>query len=220
VDVPAGDFAQRLGGWFGAVDAIALQSTLQAIRHLDAPAAGHRPRLDDLRQDIERVRAALAQAIARDVPRPVEIEVGPGRRLRLGADGPTAIRRDEDAGYAVFRQRHLDLQRHMDQMIAPLRDHLREALARASRGLRQLAALDSTLERVLAPREQALLPGAAALLEHRHRQLRAAAAAGDETWRERFEQEWRDALHAELALRLEPVHGLLEALAETTEHWK
>lgn len=218
VEMPAGDFAQRLGGWLGAVDAIALQSSQQAIRQLQAAAPGRPPRWQDLREDVERVRSVLAQAIAREVPRPIDIEVAPGRRLRLGTDGPTAIRRDEDAGYLAFRQRHLELQRQMDQLIAPLRDHLREALARASRELRQLAALDATLEQVLAPREQALLPTAAALLEHRHKRLRAQAPPEDETWRAQFEQEWRDALRAELALRLEPVLGLLDALAETTEH--
>ena len=216
--MPAGDFAQRLGGWLGAVDAIALQSSQQSIRQMTAAAPGRPARLQDLREDVERVRSVLAQAIAREVPRPIDIEVGPGRRLRLGTEGPTALRRDEDAGDQVYRQRHLELQRQMDQMIAPLRDHLRESLARGSRELRQLAALDATFEQVLAPREQALLPTAAALLEHRRRHLMAQAPAGDQTWRAQFEQEWRDALRAELALRLEPVLGLLDALAETTEH--
>ncbi len=218
METPPGDFAQRLGGWLGAVDAIHLQSARMAIRHLDAPASGRRPALQALHEDVERVRSVLTQAIAREVPRPIDIEVGPGRRLRLGTEGPTAVRPDDDTGYQAFRQRHLELQRHMDTMIAPLRDHLREALSRASRELRQLAALDATFEQVLAPREQALLPTAAALLEHRHRHLRAQAPSGDESWRAQFEREWRDALHAELALRLEPVLGLLDALAETTEH--
>ncbi len=216
--MPAGDLSQRLGAWFGALDAIALQSSQQAIRALGAPAAGRPPSACALREDIERVHSALAAAITREVPRPIDIEVAPGRRLRLGAEGPTAVRRGEDTGYAAYRQRHLELQRHMEQMIAPLRDHVRQAVARASRSLHQLAALDAAMERILAPREQALLPAAAGLLEQRQRALRAQAdPRNSDAWRGPFETEWRNALHAELALRLEPVMGMVDALAETTE---
>ncbi|QJW85698.1 DUF3348 family protein [Ramlibacter terrae] len=91
----------------------------------------------------------------------------------------------------------------MELMIAPLRDHVRQALGRGSARLRQLAALDATLDEVLARREQALLPATAALAERRFGDMEPAA----------FEQHWRDVLRAEVELRLQRITGLVEAVA-------
>ncbi len=189
------DFAERLGLWLNAFDAIGLQAAHQSIRAIrtaaPGPAADTRPAwTQTLDEDVRQVRTALAQAIAQDVLPPA---------------GDSAA----EPAYAPYHQRHLELQRQMDQAIGPLRDRVRQALGRASPTLRQLAALDAVLEQMLAPREQQLLPTAAALLERRFGQLRLAAT---EDWPEVFGQDWRQALLAELELRLEPVAGLLEAL--------
>jgi hypothetical protein len=193
VDDEAGpmDFAERLSLWVSAFDAIGLQASLQSIRGLGA-ADGATPartaRTPDLADDFQRVRSVLAKAIALDP--------------RSGADADAA-----DAGYAPYQRRHLELQRQMEQMIGALRSHVRQAVSRGSPRLRELAALDATLEPLLAPREQALLPKAAALLKLRFEQLRPSedgAAA--------FARHWQDALLAELDLRLEPVAGLIDAL--------
>lgn len=187
-EAPGGDFAERLSLWLNAFDAIRLQGAHQSIKAIRAPAAAASPGRaaprEDLAADLQRVRATLAKAIARD---PL-----------AGAA--------EDAGYAPWRERHLELQRQMDLMVRPLRDHARQVLARRSPRLRQLAALDAVLEETLAPREQALLPTVAALLERRHEQL----APGQ---RDAFADDFRQALLAELELRLEPVAGLVDALA-------
>ena len=206
------DFAERLSLWLNAFDAIGLQAahrSIEAIRTAAPRERGARPvRADDLQEDIRRVRTVLSAAIARD---PVEI---------TGAD-------PAEPGYAPYRQRHLELQRQMEQMIAPLRDHVRQAVSRVSPALRRLAALDAVLEQMLAPREQQLLPTTAALLERRHdrrRRHEAQAAAdgptagSDADWREAFERDWRQALLAELELRLEPVAGLVDALSNTSKH--
>jgi hypothetical protein len=95
----------------------------------------------------------------------------------------------------------------MEQMIRPLREHVREALSVASTGLHKLAALDAALDGVLAPREQAVMPTTATLLQRRFGQLRKA---GEPI--EAFEKDWRQALLAEVDLRLEPVLGLVDAL--------
>lgn len=198
VDVEASgmDFAERLGLWLNAFDAIGLQAAHQSIKAIKTAAPGKPPdarpvRAEAIEEDFQRVRAALAHAIARD-PMPLA--------------GATPA----DASYSPYHQRHLELQRQMEQMIGPLRDHVRQALGRVSPRLRQLAALDAVLEQVLAPREQMLLPTVPALIERRFEQLRLAQAG---EWLDVFVKDWRQALLAELDLRLEPMAGLIEALS-------
>lgn len=222
VAVPEGtgmDFAERLSLWVGPVEAIALQATLQSLRQVRVPQAGSTAQRQALEEDIARVRAALAQAIAQDpLPPPAP-----------GAD------RAKDAAWPTYLQRHQDLQRRMDRLIDPLRDHVRHALGQTSARLRQLAALDAVLAQTLAVRQERLLPTPPSLLQRRYEQLRQAhlqalktraadagadaVALDDPThwrasgaWLHRFEQDWRQALLAEVDLRLETVRGLAEAL--------
>ncbi len=219
VEASGMDFAERLSLWLGAFDAIRLQSAHQAIRALETAEGGKPPpstRAADLAQDVQRVRAALEHAIAQD----------PLALARLDPlDDPRLRRRGEPAqaasggaaggpGYAPYQQRHLELQRQMEMMITPLRDHVRQAVARAAPKLRALAVLDAAFEQALAAREQALLPRAGALLKRRYEQRRADAAGVDAGGVEDFSGEWRQALLAELDLRLEPVMGLVEALGK------
>jgi len=154
------DVSERLGLWVSAFDAIGLQAANQTIRAISSTLPRARSAAGEsdgasLRADVERARAALAHAISQ----PFE-----------GASDP-------DAGYAPFQRRHLELQRQMDMMLRPLRDHVRLALGRASVPLRQLATLDATIEQMLAPREQAVMPEAAALLERRFKACRAEHTA-------------------------------------------
>jgi hypothetical protein len=211
------DFAERLGLWFNAFDAIALQAAHQSIRSVKTAAAGV-PDAPPARvrsspaQDLQQLRATLAGAIAQHVADPVD-----------GAD----------PGYAPFHQRHLKLQRDMEQTIGALRDHVRQVLGRVSPALRQLATLDAALEQVLAPREQLLLPTVGTLMQRRFEQLRlehrqALEAAGQSDaptlarqpgdWLEAFGKEWRQVLLAELDLRLEPVAGLIAALGNESKN--
>jgi hypothetical protein len=184
------DFAAQLSLWLNAFDAIGLQAAHQAIRA--KPAIGVRARLS-LEEDLKRVRGILASSIAKAIP------------------GPD----DADAGFTPYRDRHVELQRQMELMIGPLRAHVREAAGRQSPRLRQLAALDTAMEQVLAAREHALWPRAPALLNRRFEQQRASAAGDDDKqgWLQAFGREWRQALLAELDVRLAPVAGLVEAAA-------
>ncbi len=214
---PSGmDFAERLGLWLSAFDAIKLQSAQQTRRSPPGRAqVAPRQALHGLEQQMQRVRAALAHAIAQD---PV---------AWAGADAA-------QPGLAPFTRRHAELQRHMEQMIGPLREQARLSLASACPRLQPLAALDEVMQQVLAAREQPLLAGLPALLAQRFAQLQAAAAQAlpPETQHieptdpapsepaahtaadalQAFRQDWRQALLAELDLRLEPVAGLLAAL--------
>jgi hypothetical protein len=203
------DLGERLSHWVSAFDAIQLQAANRAIKAMGAAPSSSGKVAAGLPDDFERARLTLVKAIAQDPALPNEFT------------------------YAPYKRRHLELQRQMDQMVSALRDHVRQALARATPQLRQLAALDAALEKVIAQREQALLPTAAALLERRFAQLRkqhqkdAEAAGGEDdpaTWRQAggwlhaFEKDWRDALLAELELRLEPVAGLIEATGTELNH--
>ena len=197
-DTPGMDIAERLSLWLNAFDAIGLQRAQQAIRQLGAamPVPDHAPAVsaEALAADVERVRGAMAAAIAQD---PRALAIAP-------------------EGFKPWQQRHLELQRQMEQMIQPLREHVRQALSRVSARLRQLAALDAVMAQVLAAREQAVMPTVVTLLERRFAQLRTQAgtheAGGAGDWLEHFAGEWRQALRAELDLRLEPIRGLVEAL--------
>lgn len=222
---PSGmDVAERLSLWVNAFDAIRLQAAHQAIAGLRAapPVRGGRaPRAQALAEDVQRVRSVMANAIAQE-PEPVVETAHTAadlRRLARAAARPAGA--EADASYAPWRQRHLELQRQMDLMIPPLRDHVRQALSQASPRLRQLAALDAAMEQVIGPREQKLLPGIAERMERRFTQLRETREGDDPAawrapagWLARFAAEWRQLLAAELDLRLQPVTGLVEAAAK------
>ena len=188
---PSGmDFAERLSLWFNAFDAIQLQSLQQGIRGIQspAPAAARSARgaqTIDLAENFRQVRGVLAKTIA---------------------EGPLA--QDDTSTYTAWQRRHLELQRQMEQMVGALREHVRESIARKSARLRQLATLDAAMQQLLERREQTLLPRVPVLLQQRFKQLREGAA---EDWLDTFGREWRQALLAELDLRLEPVAGLIDA---------
>lgn len=189
-ETPGMDFAERLSLWLNAFDAIGLQAAHQAARAVAAAAPaprGARTR-PNLAEDFQRVRSVLADVIARE---PVP---------DMADDGAAA-------GFARYQQRHLHLQRQMEQMIAALRDHVRQALSRVSPALRQLATLDAAFDQMLSTREQSLLATVPAHLQRRFAQLREADGGP-----EIFHKEWGAALLAELDLRLEPVAGLIAAL--------
>ena len=160
-------------------------------------------------REFARVRAALTKAIAevpdgvaetRRVPRPV-----------AGA----AVAAETPVDFATYRQRYATCQLAMETQIVPLRRRLRSSLADRSAALARLAGLDIVMEQVVGARERALLATVGALLERRFDQLCGDAASEAPVqpgpWLERFRQEMRGLLLAELDLRLQPVEGLLEA---------
>lgn len=204
------DFAEQLSLWLNAFDAIGLQAAHQSIRGIRtaAPAARQgetQAGAQALDEDLQRVRAALAHAIAQDPQALPGVARGALEQPRTGAAA--------DPDPAAWHQRHLHLQRQMEQLIGPLRDHVRQALSRRSPRLRQLAALDAVFEQMLAAREEAVLPTVATLTKRRlEQQRRAGREGGDPAWPQDAAREWRQALLAEVDLRLEPVAGLIAAL--------
>ncbi len=187
-DVPRQDMAERLGEWLNVADAIALHSLHQTLPSVTARRAAIKTGAVEARAELERLRATLSQSIATPPQPPVDAS---------------------DTEFAPHHQRCLDQQRRMEMGVDALRGHLRQTLAATSPRLAQLAALDATLDQMLGGREQRLLAGLPALLKARFEQLRQAHP---DTWPPLFEQDFQQALLAELDLRLQPVVGMIEAM--------
>jgi hypothetical protein len=214
-------FAQRLSQWFDWTHAFSLSAALgDASARPDGQALAGPGALNGDEREFARVRAALAHTIASVTADGAEPR-RPGRLLRphAAAVAPTPVPLD----FASWRQRYTKCQLAMETQIVPLRRRLRSSLADRSAALARLAELDTVMEQVVGARERALLAGVAAGLEPRFDRLRGRQddAASDVPpqrgpWLDRFRQEMRDLLLAELDLRLQPVEGLLEACRKSS----
>lgn len=214
-------FAERLGGWLDVAAAMRLYAAHNADGGA-APAERAAERAAELAMEGERLRAALAQAIEKSCT-----PGAGGTRPKLPVPDPRAPC-EVAADYEPYRRFQLAHQREMDAAIAPLRAKARAVLAQSTPALAKLAALDAALGDILAGREARLLATVPALLEKRFAQLRdahrQARADSDQTddpaawlqpdgWLARFCREMREALLAELDLRLQPLTGLIEAFS-------
>lgn len=205
VDAPRQDVAERLGQWLNVADAIALRALHQAL-----PAVKQRTRAPDvavqapaeLQAELQRVRQALERAITRHDADLTEHE------------------------FAPVHQHVLDLQRHMDMRIDALRDHVRQTLCMASPRLARLAALDASLQQLLGGREQHLLSTVPSFLKARFARVRKAAetaedptasAAAAKAIATTLTADLHALLRAELDLRLQPVHGMIEAYRQAVQ---
>ncbi|NII09114.1 DUF3348 domain-containing protein [Oleiagrimonas sp. C23AA] len=204
----------RLSRWLDWNHAVELSTALDGAR-----AAEPQPAVDEAAQvDADAcatARAALAKAITDEPPTATP-------PVQIGRAGSKPVL-DTDA-YAPYRKRYVDLQRRMQATTGQLRGLLREQLAEASPGSAQLARVDAVMEMALSPREQTLLAGVPELLSRRFEQLRQAAEEAptqaalfddddaSEAWHERFAQDMRTVLLAELDIRFQPVDALLAAL--------
>ena len=213
-------FAERLGQWLDIADALSLYSALNAGvpqgRTVTQP-----PTDNTLRGELARVRAALATPITTDG---MQSQGRPGLELPAPEPGATI---DSATDFAPYHRYYIARQRDIATAVAPLRAAARKALAGRSPRLRRLAELDALMEEALAPRERNLLATIPALLGKRfeallaaHRATLAQAPAQDDPrqwmqpdgWLALFRKDLRAVLLAELALRLQPVEGLIAAL--------
>jgi hypothetical protein len=206
-------FAQRLSQWFDWTHAFSLSAALSdAAVRTDVPAFGGIGALGADEREFARVRAALAKTIA-DAP------AGGAAPRRLGRPLANSVpAADIATDFATYRQRYAQCQLAMETQVVALRRRLRSTLADRSPALAKLAELDTVMEQVIGAQERVLLSTVAARLEPRFDQLRGSrdALASDTPaqpgpWLDRFCQEMRGLLLAELDLRLQPVEGLLEA---------
>lgn len=191
-DVPPAEgrpaFAERLGQWLGWTGDIALSAALNAT-----PPASTEAGADGVAEeeaDLLRLRADLDAAI-------------------------TARPREPDAGPIDFdpHRRHcLAQQVSMQEAIAGLRLRLRHSLARRSAVLARLAAIDEVMEQTLAPHERRLMALVPLRLQAHFERMQRAAEPDDGRWPEAFRDDMNCVLRAELAHRLLPAQGLLDAL--------
>lgn len=212
--------ADRLGQWLHWTDANALSMALD-----DVPAAPAVPAWPDAgsgeAKALAQLRRSQVAGIAQDsaLVAPVAPAARPAAPPRRGAPVPTAPEEPLDA--AALRRRYQGRQQAMANAIEPLRARIRRAMDETSAPLAKLAALDAVMERVLAPRERALLGAIPVLLEqHFERLLQAANAAEADAARAlrsalgTFGPQMQAVLQAELDVRLQPVEGLMAALNE------
>ena len=223
VEVPESrqSLAERLGQWLDFKDALPLYSVLNAGAEPAAATGSATPGTAAAREDLARVRALLSDSIRADGL------TQPGKsRIALPVPLPNASI-DSAAEYSPFHRYYLAHQRDMNANIGPLRANVRAVLTAQTPALRQLAALDAVLEQAFLSRERSLLATIPAQLEKRFEQLyathQAAQADGggvDEPdkwmqpggWMAAFCAEMQAVLLAELALRLQPIVGMIDAI--------
>lgn len=216
-------FAERLGQWLDLSDAIALHAAHKASAWNSSAAQSGVQSLAGVAVEDEftRVRTALVNSIRTSCsphtgdPRMTLPTPEPGAALEIAA------------AYEPYRRFYLARQGAMESVVRPLRASVRQALARASARLKQLAALDEALEKILCVREHQLLSTVPLLLGRRFEQLlqapqqpladarqAAAPALGmpAQGGLADFGKELQWVLLAELDLRLQPTVGLIEAL--------
>lgn len=224
--------AERLGRWLGVHEAIVLAGALKQVDRLPAgdqhASTDPHPALAPLRQARQALIDQTGQAEA----------PGRTRRTRPGQASALPTEPAEDPSrFAPHLRAYRARQQRLADGVARLRQQARQALADNSPAGARLAALDQALAEAVQAREQALLASVPLLMERRFEQLRDAARpepdpeapppvppqgaatrallarqAPKPAWLQQFEQDAAALLHAEAALRLTPVDGLLAAL--------
>jgi hypothetical protein len=222
---PAGDVGQHLADWLDFRQAIALQAFVGSVDDPNSVPARPSARVDGrvLRERFTQVRQALERAIVQGTP------PAPGlARIELPAhELPHPI--DPKTAFEPLRRYSLGQQRQMDNILRSLRLQLRGMLDKGTTPHRQLAALDAIFENVLQAREARLLSQITSRFEKRfaqalrlHLKKLAQAEQDDEpappaaVWLAPLCEDMRQALLAELDLRLQPLLGLIEALTPDT----
>ena len=229
---PENAFGEKLGLWVHFAVAI----TLSAVHNdggrslPDIESSGYRSAQVAVSAEFDKTQAIMTDAVM------TSCASNPGPTHIVLHAPVLALPLDLAATYLPYRRFYEAHQRDMESRVAPLRVNVREALATASPRLRQLAELDATLENILRDRERKLLAKVPVLLRQRfehlykeHQQLHVQLCA--HTQRADTPAEWMQAggwlahfcsdlqmlLLAEVALRLQPTLGLIEALTEQDE---
>lgn len=233
VDVAASrqDVAERLGLWLDVFDGITLHAAHQSIKTLDEDKPSDAPltKSSALEEEFHKVRTALVKTITTSSELPAS-----GKRVRNLVPQPEAAA-TTDAGYAPYHQRYLDQQRQMALRIDALRAYVRQAIAKVSPQLGQLAGFDAVMDQMLGGREKKLLATVPVLLERRFGHLRkthqlalVAAQQQDDPalwaqpggWLDVFGKELQEVLLAELEVRMQPVVGLIEAFSNEVKKYQ
>ena len=220
---PSAGFSEKLSLWVDYSDAIALSIALNAGNPSPSGprATAHSVAGDAARGALARLRASLENSITQRglTTTGKALVAWPPPDFELPVKVATA--------YEPYHRHYVAYQRQMDADIRSLRVSVRAALAKTSPSLRQLAALDAALDKVLCERESRLLSTVPLLLRKRfehllkaHQQTLFETQQVDKPndwmqqggWLARFCNELQTVLLAELDVRLQPTVGLIEAL--------
>lgn len=220
--VAAPSFADGMSRWLGWTEAGALFAALHGGLE-PAPAGAKVLDAAKAAQAVSRLQAVFEQSI-RDEP----LLRGGQKPAGLRAlPASAAVLRLDDSDVAPYRQRYAAIQQNMDMALDGLRSQLRASLAHRGGVAARLAALDAVMAQVAGAHERQLLSMMPLLVERHFDRLRSAAARRDVAdeaaveearWGVVFRQDMQRLLHAELALRLMPLQGLLEALQHPEQH--
>jgi hypothetical protein len=222
-------FAERLAQWLDLSDAITLHAAHNASAASSPAVQSGVPSVAGIavEEEYARVKTDLVDSITKSCsPNMGEARIRwPTPKPGMGI---------EVTAYEPYRRFYVAHQGAMELRVRPLRTRVRQALSRASTALKQLAALDEALERILCVRERQLLSTVPLLLEKRFEQLLKAHTqppvgtpqADAPALRRQpgegladFCKELQGVLLAELELRLQPTAGLIEALMnEANKH--
>lgn len=206
-------FAERLGHWLSWTGAISLASALNAGHPATPPEPGGVPARAPGAEaaTFDRVRATLEAAIAagpRELLRVDPTHANNAPHAAAVAALPTASTPTE---FGPYRRHCLGRQQAMEDAIGALRTRLREALSRSAPAGARLAAIDAVMDQTLTPQERSLL-GMVPLRLQAHFERLQRAAADHPDWPAIFRADMDRLLRAELAHRLLPAQGLLDAL--------
>lgn len=223
---PMPDVPLELSQWLGTVEAVQLSRALHTIESLAVPGEAQ-PTAPGQGVDVPALQA-LVHTVRADCTALVTAGVAAPKPARARADNTPVDAPDPQAAadFTAHGPRYLDLQKQIDTRLLALRLQVRHGLAKGSKALRQLAALDAVMEQMLGAREQRLWASLPGHLERRlahlhaaHQQALEVSGRADEPQRWRlvggwlwtFEQDLQALLLAEMQVRLQPVMGLLEA---------
>lgn len=225
-------FGDRVGQWLDIGDALKLYAILNAGLDTEVPVRAGGAAAVLARRELGRVRAALADAILADG------FAGSGKvRYEWPTPEATELAAGDDGrpDYGPYHRHHLAHQRDMQVQVGALRSALRASLARQSPAHKRLAELDALFEKALGVRERSLLArlpewlGARFASLYRHHRERLAAQGMEDHpaewmraggWLAAFRDDMQAVLQAELALRLQPVEGLVAALEHKELDWQ
>ncbi len=223
----APDVAQELSQWLGTVESVQLSRALHAIEASPAAQGTAIATAASPALDLAALQGLVDKAAA-DLTALFTAAAQPPRPARARADNTPIDAPDPwlAADFAAHGPRYLELQKQIDTRLMALRLQVRRRVAKGSRALRQLAALDAVVEQMQSAREQRLWSTLPMHLERRfthlqamHQQsLLATGQVDDPTrWRKpggwlwTFERDLQTLLVAEMQVRLQPVMGLLDA---------
>ncbi len=197
-----GDVAQQWAAWLDPLQAVRLRSALDAIDTANYSVVSELPSsaLQGFTAELRRIQAAWAVAVDPAV-------LQPESEATLAAVEALWPGHASLSGFERYRRVHLEWQRQMVVMVAPLRHQLRRVLARAGGSWQRLALLDALLESQLEPQEARAFAQVLVWLERRY----AHASEQDAASLKPFFVDWQALVDAELDLRLQPVLGMLDS---------